>query len=120
VLEDCPRLLLILTLSDAGLHCHARSENALLALGLGEMRQGSYVLAQAMARSPALREFTEQFGREGGIAWLMVERTESVLPDGSYRPLVDRSDMHAQALVAWRREGGLLPCLEPGEMVRLS
>ena len=113
-----PRLLLILTLANHEPHTHERSSLGLATLDLGSLRQGAYVLAEATVRSQALCDFAAQFALEGGIAWLLLESTPSG-PGETYRPLVDRSEHHGAALLAWRQQAGPLPALQTGEMVRL-
>ena len=112
-------LLLIVSLPTIGATARMRIWRALKALGCGALRDGAYLLPDAPANQPALRELADETIREGGSAWLLTVQAQSKQEDDSFRLLFDRGGEYAELLKTLSHAGTTLTGLGMQEINRL-
>ena len=93
-------LLLVISLPTNSATARMRIWRALKAMGCGALRDGVYLLPEAIPLKQQLSELSEETVREGGSAWLLTVQAQSDSEGDIYRALFDRTAEHAEFAAA--------------------
>lgn len=112
-------ILLIVSLPTSGATARMRIWRALKTLGCAALRDGAYLLPAGDDQVAQLRELADETIQEGGAAWLLSVRAQTVEEAEAYRALFDRSADYAELLLGLSEARKTLSGQDEAEFNRL-